>query len=87
MPMAWDSVAHLFAKPMAKAQEPVAAKEVPAWQFIVEAHEIDVNAFLIAKAQIKEGQTWRDCSDKALKRIASDANAFLMTVANWRAGK
>jgi hypothetical protein len=48
---------------------------------------VDVNAFLIAKAQIKEGQTWRDCSDKALKRIASDVNTFLVTVANWRAGK
>jgi hypothetical protein len=25
--------------------------------------------------------------DKALKRIASDVNTFLVTVANWRAGK
>ena len=87
LPMSWDSVAHLFAKPVAKAVEPEPEKEVPAWQFIVEKNEVDVNAFLIAKAQIKEGQTWRDCSDKALKRIASDVNAFLLTVANWRAGK
>ncbi len=87
LPMAWDSVAHLFAKVTEKTAEISVEKEVPAWQFIVEEKEIDVNAFLIAKAQIKEGQTWRDCSDKALKRIASDVNTFLMTVANWRAGK
>ncbi len=85
--MAWDSVAHLFAKSKEKEVEISFEKEVPAWQFIVEKNEVDVNAFLIAKAQIKEGQTWRDCSDKAIKRIASDVNAFLATVANWRAGK
>jgi hypothetical protein len=85
--MTWESVAHLFAKPVVKAPEPKAEKEVPAWQFIVEGNEMDVNAFLLAKAQIKEGQTWRDCSDKALNRIASDVNAFLAAVNNWRAAK
>ena len=87
LPMTWESVAHLFAKPVEKAPEPKTEKEVPAWQFIVEKNEVDVNAFLLAKAQIKEGQTWRDCSDKAFNRIASDVNAFLAAVANWRAGK
>jgi hypothetical protein len=87
LPMAWDSVAHLFAKSKEKDTETSSKKEASAWQFIVEENEVDVNAFLIAKAQIKEGQTWRDCSDKAIKRIASDVNAFLATVANWRAGK
>jgi hypothetical protein len=87
LPMTWDSVAHLFTKVKEKEVDISFEKEVPAWQFIVKENEVDVNAFLIAKAQIKEGQTWRDCSDKALKRIASDVNTFLVTVANWRAGK
>jgi hypothetical protein len=87
LPMAWDSVAHLFAKVTEKTAEISVEKEVPAWQFIVEEKEVDVNAFLVAKAQIKEGQTWRDCSDKALARIAADVNAFLAAVTNWRDGK
>jgi hypothetical protein len=87
LPMAWESVAHLFVKVTEKQAEISVEKEVPAWQFILEGNEMDVNAFLLAKAQIKEGQTWRDCSDKAFKRIASDVNAFLVTVANWKAGK
>jgi hypothetical protein len=87
LPMAWDSVAHLFAKVTEKTAEISVEKEAPAWQFIVEEKEVDVNAFLIAKAQIKEGQTWRDCSDKALARIAADVNAFLAAVTNWRDGK
>jgi hypothetical protein len=87
LPMTWESVAHLFAKSKEKDTETSSKKEASAWQVIVEENEVDVNAFLIAKAQIKEGQTWRDCSDKAIKRIASDVNAFLVTVANWGAGK
>jgi hypothetical protein len=87
LPMAWDSVAHLFAKVTEKTAKISVEKEVPAWQFIVEEKEVDVNAFLVAKAQIKEGQTWRDCSDKALARIAADVNAFLAAVTNWRDGK
>jgi hypothetical protein len=87
LPMAWDSVAHLFAKPTQKVVEIPVEKEVAAWQFTVEKNEVDVNAFLVAKAQIKEGQTWRDCSDRALERIASDVNAFLAAVNNWRAVK
>jgi hypothetical protein len=84
LPMAWDSVAHLFAKVTEKTAEISVEKEIPAWQFIVEGNEMDVNAFLLAKAQIKEGQTWRDCSERALARIAADVNAFLAAVTNWR---
>jgi len=87
LPMVWESVAHLFAKPTEKVAEIPVEKEVAAWQFTVEKNEADVNAFLIAKAQIKEGQTWRDCSDRALERIASDVNAFLGAVAKWKAEK
>jgi hypothetical protein len=87
LPMVWESVAHLFAKPTQKVVEIPVEKEVAAWQFTVEKNEVDVNAFLVAKAQIKEGQTWRDCSDRALERIASDVNAFLKAVKDWRAAK
>ena len=79
LPMAWESVAHLFAAP-AK----VAEKEVPAWQFEIERHSDDVNAFLQAKGMIKEGQKWRDAGDKALARIESDPAAFLAKVREWK---
>jgi hypothetical protein len=90
LPMAWDSVAHLFAKPVAKAQEPavkIIGKETTELRAQLEHHEDMVNAFLIAKSQIKEGQSWHDVSEKAMGRIASDVNAFLATVASWKAGK
>jgi hypothetical protein len=88
--MVWDSVAHLFVKVTEKQAEiPVETKpeEIPAWQVPIDESCVSVEAFLVAKGQIKEGQTWRDCSDKALKRIASDVNAFLAAVASWKAGK
>jgi hypothetical protein len=90
LPMAWDSVAHLFAKPVAKVAEPavkIIGKETTELRAQLEHHEDMVNAFLIAKSQIKEGQSWHDVSEKAMGRIASDVNAFLATVASWKAGK
>jgi hypothetical protein len=73
LPMTWESVAHLFAasKPAA-----VAEKEVPAWQFEIERHGEDVNAFLRAKGMINSGQKWRDAGSKALARIEADPAAF-----------
>jgi hypothetical protein len=82
LPMAWDSVAHLFSKPLVNAVEAEPDKEV--WRIKVEENEVDVNAFLLAKSQIKSGQTWRDCSDKALKRIATDVDGFLRVVSDWQ---
>jgi hypothetical protein len=83
LPMAWDSVAHLFAKPVVKAAEPEAEKEVPAWQFEIERHSANVDQFLAAKKLIKEGQTWRDVEDKVLTRIERDPVAFLKAVTDW----
>jgi hypothetical protein len=79
--MTWESVAHLFAasKPAA-----VAEKEVPAWQFEIERHGEDVNAFLQAKGMINSGQKWRDAGSKALARIESDPAAFLTKVREWK---
>lgn len=79
LPMAWESVAHLFAAP-AKVVE----REVPAWQFEIERNAEDVDAFLQAKGMIKEGQKWRDAGDKALARIESDPAAFLAKVREWK---
>jgi hypothetical protein len=90
LPMAWDSVAHLFAKPVAKAQEPavkIIGKETTELRAQLEHHEDMVNAFLIAKSQIKEGQTWRDVSEKAMGRIKADPVAFLKTVSDWMEGQ
>jgi hypothetical protein len=81
LPMTWESVAHLFAasKPAA-----VAEKEVPAWQFEIERHGEDVNAFLRDKGMINSGQKWRDAGSKALARIESDPAAFFAKVREWK---
>jgi hypothetical protein len=84
LPMAWESVAHLFAKPVVKAAEPEAEKEVPAWQFEIERSRDDVDGFLRAKGMIKADESWRHAGDKALARIESDPAAFLAKVRKWR---
>jgi hypothetical protein len=84
LPMAWDSVAHLFAKATEKTTEISVEKEVPAWQFEIERHAANVDQFLAAKKLIGAGQTWRDAEDKVLARIERDPAAFLDAVAKWR---
>jgi hypothetical protein len=79
LPMAWDSVAHLFAKPAPKIDAAV-IKEIPAWQFEIERSRDDVDGFLRAKGMIKDGQTWRDVEDKVIARIERDPAAFLDAV-------
>jgi hypothetical protein len=83
LPMAWDSVAHLFAKVTEKKAEISVEKEIPAWQFQIEQHFSNVNQFLRAKKLIAEGQTWRDVEDKVFVRIERDPAAFLDVVAKW----
>jgi hypothetical protein len=72
---------------VAKAQEPavkIIGKETTELRAQLEHHEDMVNAFLIAKSQINEGQTWRDVSEKAMGRIKADPAAFLATVSDWK---
>jgi hypothetical protein len=83
LPMAWDSVAHLFVKLTEKQAENSVEKEVPAWQFQIEQHSGNVQQFLRAKKLIGEGQTWRDVDDKVFTRIERDPAAFLDAVAKW----
>jgi hypothetical protein len=85
LPMEWESVAHLFAKPAAKPVNAIAdKKEVPPWQFVIEEHADDVNAFLLDKNIIAAGSGWRDASPKALLRMEADTTQFLAIVAEWK---
>jgi hypothetical protein len=90
LPMAWDSVAHLFAKlTEKKATIPVEiiGKETTELAAQLEHHEDMVNQFLTAKKLIKEGDTWRDASAKAMGRMKADPVAFLKTVSDWMEGQ
>jgi hypothetical protein len=83
LPMTWESVAHLFAKPQPKIDAAV-IKDVPAWQFEIERSRDDVDGFLRAKGMIKADESWRHAGDKALARIEADPAAFLAKVREWR---
>ena len=61
------------------------AAEEPEWAITLEKrifeHEAKVNAFLVAKGQIAEGQTFRNISDEGYRnRILSSTPRFLETV-------
>jgi hypothetical protein len=83
LPMAWESVAHLFAKPSPKIDAAV-VKEIPAWQLEIERSRDDVDGFLRSKGMIKADESWRYAGDKALARIESDPAAFLAKVREWK---
>jgi hypothetical protein len=83
LPMAWESVAHLFVAPAPKIDAAV-IKDVPAWQFEIERSRDDVDGFLRAKGMIKADESWRHAGDKALARIEADPAAFLAKVREWK---
>ena len=83
LPMAWDSVAHLFVAAAPKIDAAV-IKDVPAWQFEIERSRDDVDGFLRAKGMIKADESWRYAGDKALARMESDPAAFLAKVREWK---
>jgi hypothetical protein len=61
------------------------AAEEPEWALTLEKrifeHEKKVNAFLVAKGQITEGQTFRDMTDEGYRnRVLKDTARFLQTV-------
>jgi len=88
LPMTWDSVAHLFAKPVAKeVAVEIIGKETSELAAQLENHEGMVNQFLTAKKLISEGQTWSDASEKVISRIKADPVAFLKTVSDWMEGQ
>jgi hypothetical protein len=69
MPMLWESVEHLFAEQK--------STEIPEWQCVLMDNESLVNAFLLAKGEIQENQTWRNCKKDYLLRISSKADKFI----------
>jgi hypothetical protein len=63
--------------------EPVveAPVEIAAWPAEIVQAEASVNAFLVAKGQIAEGQTFRDLQDDAYrKRVLANTAKFLAAV-------
>lgn len=69
MPMLWESVEHLFTEKK--------SAEIPEWQGVLIDNESLVNAFLLAKGEIQEHQTWRNCKKDYLLRISSKADKFI----------
>jgi hypothetical protein len=77
-------------EPVAVPATPVIEAEVsfdtaPNWSDELEKrifeHEPNVNAFLVAKGQIAEGQTFRDISDEGYRnRVLSNTPRFLEAV-------
>lgn len=52
--------------------------ENPDWQGLLSANEAAVNAFLIGKAKISDGQTWRDLEEgDLLTRIKATPEKFI----------
>ena len=83
LPMSWVSVAPIFGKVSAPA--PVAAVKAysqsePVSTYL-EPHDIGVNAFLVLRVVIQEGQTWRNAPENYLNRITKDPATFLKAVA------
>jgi hypothetical protein len=82
LPLAWESVAHLFAveKQVAvvKAAEPAGD-----WEQKLIRNEQLVNDFLISRSVIIEGMTWRNCSPDYLKRISGNVDKFIATAQEW----
>ena len=88
LPLAWESVAPIFGK-VAAAAKPVAVeilgrehKETKkALGTYLEPHEADVNAWLLSKRKITEGQTWRDMPLAMMAQVEQRPEDFLRAVA------
>lgn len=88
LPLAWESVAPIFGK-VAAAAKPVAVeilgrehKEAKAaLGTYLEPHEAEVNAWLLSKRKITEGQTWRDMPLQLMAQVEQRPEDFLRAVA------
>lgn len=89
LPLAWEAVAPAFGK-VAAAAKPVAVeilgrehKETKAaLGTYLEPHEAQVNAWLISKRKIAEGQTWRDMPLPMMAQVEQRPEDFLRAVAS-----
>ena len=84
LPMEWESVAHLFAPPCRAKIEIVRPAASPAVEIVgresiavLDENEEAVNAFLVANGSIREGQTWRDASEKLRQQIVARPEALV----------
>lgn len=63
---------------IAEVAEVIAQNEDPDWKGLLSANEMAVNAFLLGKSKISEGQTWRDLEEgDLLNRIKSTPEKFI----------
>lgn len=85
LPLAWESVAPIFGKVAAavpvvapSVTTPVATSNAATY---LEPHEPAVNAWLLAKGKIAEGQTWRDMPASMMTQVEQRPEDFLRAVA------
>jgi hypothetical protein len=85
LPLEWGSVAHLFETQQAPIVEttPIAEPKQN-WRNRLDEHEAVVNQFLIARGVLTSEQTWRDCSEDYLNRVAGRVDQFVNTAIAWR---
>ena len=82
LPLDWESVKQIFE--MGKPIQIEAPKK--GGDFFAENAEL-INAFLISRAVIQEGQTYQDCDPSYIERINQRPEAFLNAAIAWRAQK
>lgn len=85
LPLEWVSVAHLFETQQAPIVEttPI-AEQKENWRNRLDESEAVVNQFLIARGVLTSAQTWRDCSEDYLNRVAGRVDQFINTAIEWR---
>jgi hypothetical protein len=87
IPMAWESVAHIFATTPAEVKAPVRAayrERLEDFAAAFAGRENEVEAFLLARGQIAEGQTWRDAAEYLEEKVAGKVDKFLQAVSGWK---
>lgn len=94
LPLEWQSVYHLFEGPAKTAPQPKAAPAPEADEPDLEVRVTDaldgaitkaeMDAFLVAKGQIKAGQSWFDADPAFLERIVENPNRFVAAVRGYK---
>ena len=85
LPFEFAAVASAFsASAVSKPNAPV-ANPIDKFAELVAGKEDQVNAFLVARQQIKTGQTWRDVPAEYAQRVLSATDRFLATIAEFAA--
>ena len=85
LPLTWEAVSPVFGKvsapaPVAAAKAYAENAKAPVSTYL-EPHEPEVNAWLLAKGKIAEGQTWRDMPAQMMAQVEQRPEDFLKAVA------